>query len=365
LEGTLYCWRYIQDIPGVQIPEGYCLQVLSVAARHGKPALATSVFNAMSNLNISYSGQHFLPLVEAYTRCGDIRQAFIVLSIMRESSLSPPQLSQLNFLTEEIAKSTETLDKAYFTLQDLVKKEVKTADITAFNVLLKAAILRNDASRVISTYADAASFKVQPNLETFNLILHGVSLVGHFEMAMFILSDLKAAQITPDRDTYSRVILTCLHRPDNTYEDAFVYLEEMKAAGWVPAAGIYASFVKKCVFHNDGRAMLLLDEMKKVGHRTDSLISAIEARKRLGAHSKLFDRRGSRYARQQEAVKEEMGATERNISWQINRSDGDRNDRRNRYDSPAQERDRQLLARMDQSDLQDLPREVHNRDNNL
>src|SRR5438045_5470138 len=163
LFGTLHCWQNIQNIEGVVIPEGICLDVLSTAARNGHPALATSVFDALSNLGIEFREYHFLPLIEAYARCGDIRQAFIVISVMRESCLTPPQTSHLRFLIDELGKSTQTLDRAFFILQDIVQKEGKSIDIVAYNCLLEACIRLNDASRAISTYKDATTLKVQPN----------------------------------------------------------------------------------------------------------------------------------------------------------------------------------------------------------
>jgi hypothetical protein len=295
------------------IPEGLGLQVLSCAAQHGDPSLAKKVIGALTKSGIQCGEEHYLPLVEACTRCGDIRAAFIILHIMREDS-TPPQLSHLNFFVDAIAQSAQSVDRAFFVLQDIVQKEGLIADITAFNIIISACIQLNDSSRAISTYRDAPSLKVQPNLETFNLLLKAAALVGHVELAMFILSDLKAAQVTPDEETYARVILTCLHQPDNKYEEAFLYLEEMKASGWIPSSGIYASFVKKCVYHSDDRAVMLLEEMERVGYNTRNLKRSISEAGRVGAKSKLFDRGRGRYSRRHEARKEEEMETESRIN---------------------------------------------------
>jgi pentatricopeptide repeat protein len=232
---------------------------------------------------------------------------------MRQYS-TPPQLSHLNFLVAAIGQSAQSLDRAFFVLQDIVQKEGLKADITAFNIVISACLQLNDSSRAISTYRDAPSLKVQPNLETFNLLLKAAAIVGHVELAMFILSDLKAAQITPDEETYARVILTCLHQPDNKYDQAFLYLEEMKASGWIPPSGIYASFIKKCVYHSDDRAVMLLEEMERVGYDTKNLKNMISEGRRVGANSKLFDRGEGRYSRRHEARKEEEMETEMTIN---------------------------------------------------
>jgi hypothetical protein len=305
LFGTLHCWQAVQNIPGAVIPEGICLDVLSTAARNGHPALATSVFDSLSALGIVFREYHFLPLIEAYARCGDIRQAFIVISVMRESCLVPPQTSHLRFLVKEIGKSTQTLDRAFFILQDIVQKEGKAIDIVAFNCLLKACIHLSDASRAISTYRDAETLKIQPNIETFNILLNAAQIVGHTDLAMYILSDLKAAQITPNADTYGHVIITFLRHPGAIYDQAFLYLEEMKASGYIPSSGIYSSFVKKCVYQNDDRALTLLEEMKNLGYTTKILERWVRNAMRVGAGSTV----GIKVARMGDVRREEMEAS--------------------------------------------------------
>jgi pentatricopeptide repeat protein len=230
---------------------------------------------------------------------------------MRESSISPPQLPHLRFLTEAMAQSTQTLDRAFFILQDIVQKEGKSIDIITFNALLSACLILNDASRAISTYQDAASLKVVPNLETYNLLLSAASKVGHKELAMYVLTELKAAGVTPNESTYAHVILTCLFEPEGSYDQAFLYLEEMKAAGWIPPSGVYAAFVKKCLYHNDERAVTLLEEMKKVGHSTKVLERYMDFSVRLGVRSKVLDRRTP--LPQEEVIQDE--AIQRFLQW--------------------------------------------------
>lgn len=93
---------------------------------------------------------------------------------------------------------------------------------------------------------------------------------------MYILGDLKAANITPNEDTYARIIITFLAVQGPEYDHAFLYLEEMKKAGYIPRAGVYATFVKKCVYHNDDRAWAVVEEMKRCGYRTKELEDYIQ-----------------------------------------------------------------------------------------
>jgi pentatricopeptide repeat protein len=269
--GTLHCWQTLENVRNIEFPEGLCLTVLSVAAAHGHPALAASVFDQLAKLKVTWHERHFLPLIEAYLRAGDLRQAFIVISIMRESCATPPHRRIMLPLLGEISKSTKSLDRAYFLLQDIKQKEGKKVDIVAFNALIEACIKLTDTSRALSTYQEAEKFGVTPNIDTYNLLLRSVQKVAHMDLMMVILKDMKAAGIAPNENTFVFVILTCILQSPPDYEPAFAYLEEMKASGMLCPAGVYVAFIKKCTFANDDRAYGLLDEMKKAQYGTEAI----------------------------------------------------------------------------------------------
>jgi len=209
---------------------------------------------------------------------------------MRESSITPPRLDSLTFLVDRLKKTEESLDQGYFTLQDLVEKEGKKVDIAAFNSLIKACVERNDSSRAISTYRDANKLKVQPNVETFNLLLDGARKAGgHVDLAMYVLSELKNSGISPNEGIYTSIIMTYLQQQGEGYDSAFMYLEEMKAAGYIPKKHIYAMFVRKCVYHNDDRALMVLEEMEKVGYNITGLSNYVKNAARMGSRSSLMD----------------------------------------------------------------------------
>ena len=126
---------------------------------------------------------------------------------------------------------------------------------------------------------------------------------------MYILSDLKAAQITPNADTYAHIMLTYLVVPGPEYDQAFLYLEEMKKAGYIPKSGIYATFVKKCVFHNDDRAWTVLEEMEKCGYRTQELKDYIRNAQSINQRSRMGRERQDRmwaFSRRKEVEGTEM-----------------------------------------------------------
>ncbi len=60
------------------------------------------------------------------------------------------------------------------------------------------------------------------------------------------------------------MIYLCLTQ--ETYEDAFFYLEEMKAAGHVPPIRTYAKIIRRCIGANDPRYKMALEEMGEIGY---------------------------------------------------------------------------------------------------
>jgi TPR repeat protein len=287
----------LAEIPDVPIPEGICLNVLTTAAKHRNPRLATIVYKALAEMDIKYDVQHFLPLIDAYSRADDLRQAFIVMKIMRESSLTPPRISFFRSLINTIASSSTTLDKAFFHLQDLIHKEGKQIDILAMNVVLAACVQANDTTRAIACYRDIPSLHLIPDLTTFNLMLHVAQKLAHVELAMHVLGDLKAANVTPDRETYSRVILTYVGHDGENYDDGFIYLEDMISRGFTPSYNVLLYFLRKCVYHRDSRAQGLALEMKRLGYDDTA--------------AKEYMRRAARYGHQDIILQKRQLAIER------------------------------------------------------
>jgi pentatricopeptide repeat protein len=300
-------------VRNIEFPAGLCLRVLSVAAKHAHPALAVSVFDELAKISVTWDERHFLPLIDAYVRAGDIRQAFIVLNIMRERSATPPTIRSIQTLIQALTKDTKALDTAYFILEDIAKQEGQVVDLVAFNSLLQACVGLQDASRAVATYREFEKFGVTPDLETYNILLRAVKQVAHIDLMMAILQDMKAAGLSPNEETFTNVILTCVLSPPPQHETAFPYLEEMKAHGYVPSAGVYKAFIKKCIFANDDRAYALLDEMRNMGHETTLIerwIGATTPTLSGGAWNKFREFQLNRVARMRTPREEDRQATQ-------------------------------------------------------
>ena len=144
--------------------------------------------------------------------------------------------------------------------------------IAAINVVIEASMSVGHIDEAVGLYKQLHTLcESGANTETFNVVLQGCSHRKSKDLAMFLASEMAALGVKPDQLTYDRLILACLSEDD--YEDAFLYLEEMKAAadlkgneGWWVRSGTATALVKRCVTHGDDRAWLMLNEMDKKGY---------------------------------------------------------------------------------------------------
>jgi pentatricopeptide repeat protein len=258
------------------------------------------VYKALAAIDVTYNVQHFIPLIDAYSQSDDLRQAFIVMKIMRDASITPPRTHYFESLINMLSSSSATLDKAFFILQDIVQKEGKELDICAFNVVLDACLRAKDTTRAIACYRDIQSLNLAPDLVTYNLMLLAAQTLANVDLAMHILADLKAANLSPDRETYARVILTYVAREGNGYDDAFLYLNEMRSRKFKPTYHLLFSLVKKCVYHRDPRAQQIAREMDESGDAS-AVWLYISNSKRMGNQDIVLNQRQLAYERRREA----------------------------------------------------------------
>ncbi|KAI7830064.1 hypothetical protein BX661DRAFT_181018 [Kickxella alabastrina] len=87
------------------------------------------------------------------------------------------------------------------------------------------------------------------------------------------------------------------------YEDAFVYLESMKAHSMVPAWRTYAAVVRRCARVRDPRAQTALREMQALGYPvTDALRSFVALHGRSARYTPAAPRKADREAAEPTAV---------------------------------------------------------------
>ncbi|GJE94436.1 hypothetical protein PsYK624_106060 [Phanerochaete sordida] len=261
-DGVLTCWEQVVQKMKITPDEGCCISVLHTAGRHGLSSLAPSVVEVLQSMNVTWEEHHFAPVVEAFCRDGNLKEAFGVLELMRTNDV-PPTLETASPIYEAISGSADSLDDAYAILVDMHEGS-RTVDVAAFNVVIQACVALLDLQRALGTYQSASELNVKPNADTYNLLLSACVTAGHRQLGDRLINDMREAGIAPDVRTYERLILLCLTQP--TYEDAFYYLEEMKTRSLRPTLLIYESIVRKCFSAGDSRHQLALDEMVEQGY---------------------------------------------------------------------------------------------------
>lgn len=262
VDGVLHCWKIaVQDL-NLTPDEGLCVLVLHTAGRHGLPDLATDVLRVLKLIGVSWEEHHFAPLIEAFCRADQIKEALQTLEIMQTKQIEP--ITETAYpLLEIVRRDTDAVDVVWAIIDEL-HKQGKRIHISVINVLIQASVALGDLQRAVGAYKSLVEYGLTPGLTTFNLLFQGCVVASHRELGGLLLADMKEAKITPDEETYQQFISLCLTQDD--YEDAFFYLEEMKAAGHIPSSSVYVSIIRKCLSAGDSRYTVAEEEMRQTGY---------------------------------------------------------------------------------------------------
>lgn len=245
-----------------------CVSILNLAARFSDPDLATSAIQHLTTRRSSLSPFHYEALLAAYVGAHDLKTAFRILNIMSNAGLAPDS-SSTRPLYLYLSSSTNLPAKAWIALHEL-HEDGHEVPIAAINVVIESTISVGHFDEAMGLYKRVHTIcESGANTETFNIMLQGCSHRKSKDVAMFLASEMTALGVKPDQLTYDRLILVCLNEDD--YEDAFLYLEEMKTAGnlkgeedsWWMRRGTAMAMVKKCAANNDRRVWRVLDEMDR------------------------------------------------------------------------------------------------------
>ena len=263
--------------------DGMCLSILNLAGRNGDALLATSALRFLSLRKTALSVHHYEALLEAYSRSGDLETAFRILNIMSKAGLEPDTSNTrplFMYLTQGLnaEEGRQKTIKGWKTLQRM-HDEGRVIPPAAINVLLEAVITTCSFTEALNMYKQLHTIVDSgPNAETFNVMLRALSRNNQRDdvsrqskpSAMFLVSEMRALKIKPDRLIYDRLILICLMEDDYSY--AFRYLEEMQEVGrtrgepdWWMRGGTAAAMVRRCVLDHDERAWDILKEWETRG----------------------------------------------------------------------------------------------------
>ncbi|KAJ2712204.1 hypothetical protein H4R19_002878, partial [Coemansia spiralis] len=102
-------------------------------------------------------------------------------------------------------------------------------------------------------------------VESYTAVLAGCvqrrnKTVGEVLLARLVDED----RLAPSQDVYE--LMLHLSLAQHSYEDAFVYLETVKAEGMAPGWRTYAAIVRRCARVRDPRAQAAIREMRQLGY---------------------------------------------------------------------------------------------------
>jgi pentatricopeptide repeat protein len=297
-------WDRVVNVKAYTPDEGLILAVLAVAARWGKPTLATRALAALSDIGVSKKEHHLTPLIEAFCRDGRVPDAIEAVGLIRESGITPSLMTVRPIV--DVLRTAEIIDQAFYCLEDRAK-EGKAVDVAVFNALIQASAKTGDLQRARATQLAAPELGVTPDVETFNMVLTACAATKHKDLAQTVLSEMEKAGYAPTASTYEAMIRLALSQPE--YEDAFYYLEKMKADGIKPSRMIYKQIGMKCVSNNDKRYSLVADEMESIGYGNPDF--AVELERKRARQARGRERDGQRRERGQKPSFQERGDNEK------------------------------------------------------
>ncbi|TIB78493.1 hypothetical protein E3Q23_00730 [Wallemia mellicola] len=242
MPGIEHAWTIVVSENSSAVDEGTCLLVLNACARQPNPQLATWVISSLKSQHIPLQEHHLAPVIQAYAATGNLKEAFPILGIMRQNKIQP-QLETALPILDNISKSIDNVDEAYYLLHDL-NKQGEAMDVSAVNVIISACVKLGDMHRALSTFQEIDQFKVKPSTETYNILLSGCIDGSNRSLGDKLLTMMKKQNVQPDARTFERLIILCLTQ--TAYEDAFFYLEEMKGAGYIPPQSVYETLIRRC-----------------------------------------------------------------------------------------------------------------------
>lgn len=276
----------------MSLDEGLTTEVLLYSARVADLGLAESMLKQLEKLGVQLQEQHLAPFLEIYVKKDNLDGVFATFERMTNAGIKPTSRAA-RCLVEGLneRKSEATLRKVYNTLESF-KQSGKVIPTPLLNAVLEGTIWCADkVDRWTALYDDLKSYNTSPDIRTFNTLLNLCSKTKDEPLSQRIYDDIMTRsaaaaiaasssapkpRIKPDAFTYRYLSLTAVQQ--SSYEAAFHWLEETKAAGFVPTIENYVLLIRRCGWKNDSRWKPALEEMKAQGYHTISVERFLRSR---------------------------------------------------------------------------------------
>ncbi|KAG6329555.1 hypothetical protein ID866_9533 [Astraeus odoratus] len=257
----LEAWAVVDDMLAMGVPPDRQSYHHILHASRWSPLEATwETLERMSQEGVPPNEQTYALVIKRIVSTEGIELALQLMHEMADRGLTPDLTT-----TQEVVKLAANLHFPRLAIdiaQNFETYSIRRIDgETWLSCLISSAELLYRAMGAYKAFRDYAS---KPDIETFNHLLQGCINANHRELGNKLLLDMKQAGVRPNALTYERVILLCLTQA--TYEDAFFYLEEMKAQKFVPPLRVYEAIIRTCVTAGDSRYALALTELGQCGY---------------------------------------------------------------------------------------------------
>ncbi|KAL8965922.1 MAG: hypothetical protein Q9183_003615, partial [Haloplaca sp. 2 TL-2023] len=248
---TAYAWRNRVENNSLNPSLGICLNVLNTAARHADFRLATEAVRVLEDRKQKLQLYHYEALIESCLPT-DLLSAFVVLTLMASSKMSPSQ-SSTRAIFLHLGQSHELPVKSLGILREL-REQQRPIPVEAVNVVIESFIYHQLFDQALDLYKTFHTLCPSGAvLNTFNILFRGCR--SRKDMAMTLASEMVARNISPNALTYDRLILVCIEASSSKEElsDAWRYLEEMQGSGWRPRQGTTIALARRACSLEDDR----------------------------------------------------------------------------------------------------------------
>jgi pentatricopeptide repeat protein len=186
---------------------------------------------------------------------------------MRSNKIPPLPSTSVPII--ESIKDVESLDSVWAIIEEIHKAK-SGLDVDALKVIIQASVSLGDIQRAVGFYKSFHDYGLMPDVTVFNSLLDICIEAKHRQFGDMLLADMTKLFVKPNRETYEKIIRLCLTQ--DVYEDAFFYLEEMKAAGFIPTRTVYETLVLKCRSMGDSRMDIAVEEMLECGYSMPKVV---------------------------------------------------------------------------------------------
>lgn len=179
-----------------------------------------------------------------------------------------PAPRMLELIGMELSTDASLVDDAYYVLDERRAEGVKVP-LEAMNLIIEACAQLSDLDRAFATWQELESFGLQPNVGTFNALLHTCVRTREIGSGRRLLQRMLDAGVERDAESYFLEVGLLMRSPRDA-PGCFNVLEACKAAGLVPMAKMYVTLINYCLRDPLGRkvqqAQDLLAEMEACGY---------------------------------------------------------------------------------------------------